>query len=410
MINASFLSKVGKSSVRSADDIRVKLVAIAKDEGAYFTQWVHHHLFFGFDDIEIFINRTTDNSSEVLDDISRSYPSVTWDSADWVDMCPEEAKKQIQFVVYNKVWHEAKKENKFTHIIFLDIDEYWIPRHFNISIKQFLADFSDDDVISFEWLNDMGTLPKLSHVPRTISGNLSPLVKTIYPLHAPVKELRHHVPLFSKKVAHLLANKVDFRPRPSLIQAVSPELQSLKDAFIYHRAHRSAEEYVSLLLRGRPGDAFPYKTNRYGLPVKDDMHREIELPLDAFLKYEQSYVNFERKTNYFNHKLSAESFVEERYKASLANLAKHSLANYPLMMQMFRGVKLPEVTKTFKDVRKNLISFRPDDFRFIRDLAIDAASQNIDEAIELMEQARELNPTGSIILKKLDEFRALKGQ
>ena len=41
---------------------KVKLVAIAKNEAAYLPQWIHHHFSIGFNEIEIFINDTTDNS------------------------------------------------------------------------------------------------------------------------------------------------------------------------------------------------------------------------------------------------------------------------------------------------------------------------------------------------------------
>ena len=30
----------------------VKIIAIAKDEGAYLAEWIHHHLYFGFSEIK----------------------------------------------------------------------------------------------------------------------------------------------------------------------------------------------------------------------------------------------------------------------------------------------------------------------------------------------------------------------
>jgi len=54
-----------------------------------------------------------------------------------------------------------------------------------------------------------------------------------------------------------------------------------------------------------------------------------------------------------------------------------------------------------------MVEESPSDFRLIRDLAIDAASQSIDEAITLMEKAHILNPTGPLINKKLDEFKRI---
>ena len=49
---------------------RVKLCAIAKNEGAYIADWVFHHLHFGFDAIEIWVNGTVYPSLRILKRIS----------------------------------------------------------------------------------------------------------------------------------------------------------------------------------------------------------------------------------------------------------------------------------------------------------------------------------------------------
>lgn len=45
--------------------MKVKLVAIAKDEAAYLPDWIFHHLYFGFDSIDIYVNNTTDNTYDL---------------------------------------------------------------------------------------------------------------------------------------------------------------------------------------------------------------------------------------------------------------------------------------------------------------------------------------------------------
>ena len=49
--------------------IRIKLAAIAKDEAAYIPLWVYHHLRFGFDSIDVWINASNDNSIKILEKI-----------------------------------------------------------------------------------------------------------------------------------------------------------------------------------------------------------------------------------------------------------------------------------------------------------------------------------------------------
>lgn len=386
---------------------KVKLVAIAKDESYYFPEWIHHHLYFGFDEIDIYINRTTDNSQAVLDRVVASYPQVKWHSADWIDKCPEDAKKQIQFIVYNKAWDELLKQGGYSHIFFLDIDEFWIPKDFNLSIHEFLENYGNNDVISFEWLNDLGSLPAFSEVPQVIQGNLSPLVKTLYPVQTDIKELRHHVALMGGEPNHVLVDGSSFIPRKSLIQAVHEDLQSLKSAFIYHRAHRSIEEYISLLYRGRPGEMFPYKTNRHGLPTPDPFYQELAMPEALYATYKQSLLVFKETISFSEVSKEAKDFILSRLNSSMANIEHYISNDYSIMMQMFRGVYHNEVVSAFCEERTKMVAQKPDDFRLIRDLAIDAASQNIQEAIHLMEKALQLNPTGPVIIQKLAEFRKI---
>ncbi|MDO6477522.1 glycosyltransferase family 2 protein [Alteromonas sp. 1_MG-2023] len=393
------------SGENAAGKGKVKLVAIAKDEAFYFPEWIHHHLFFGFDEIDIFINRTSDNSSDVLNKICESYPQVKWHSADWIDKCPGEAKSQIQFIVYNKIWDELLKAGGYSHIFFLDIDEFWIPQNFDVSIHDFIDNYSPDDVISFEWLNDLGNLPAFCALPQVLEGNLSPLVKTLYPVNTKIKELRHHVALFDGNPHHILVDGNEFAHRKSLIQAVREDLQSLKDAFIYHRAHRSIEEYISLLYRGRPGDEFPYKTNRHGLPTPDPHYNKVVIDEKQYAKYKASFSAFNSGTQVSSVSQKAKGFVLARLEQSLNQLQQYVSSDYITMMQMFRGVYHHHVVAEFSKQRAKMIRQNPDNFRLMRDLAIDASSQDIHEAIRIMEMAYALNPDGPVIKQKLSEFK-----
>ena len=53
--------------------INTKLIAIAKNEGAYLPQWIYHHFSIGFDEIEIYINDTTDNSIAICEKIQKNH-------------------------------------------------------------------------------------------------------------------------------------------------------------------------------------------------------------------------------------------------------------------------------------------------------------------------------------------------
>ena len=63
---------------------KVKLVAIAKDEGAYLVDWIFHHLYFGFYAIDIYVNRTSDNTFEIADKL-KSLEQVRFLDGDALD-------------------------------------------------------------------------------------------------------------------------------------------------------------------------------------------------------------------------------------------------------------------------------------------------------------------------------------
>jgi hypothetical protein len=52
------------------NDLKVKLVAIAKDEAAYLPDWIFHHIYFGFDHISVYVNNTTDNTEKLKERLS----------------------------------------------------------------------------------------------------------------------------------------------------------------------------------------------------------------------------------------------------------------------------------------------------------------------------------------------------
>jgi hypothetical protein len=387
---------------------KIKIVAVAKDEAAYFPEWIHHHLFFGFDAIEIHINRTTDNSAEVLSSICSEHPSVSWQFADWVDLCPGDAKNHIQFIIYAKALAEMRLSGEYTHVFFLDIDEFWCPTDFSIKIQDYLLSLASDKAIFFEWINDLGNLLPFSSVPQKIEGNLSPLGKTLLPIDLELVELRHHVPLIRNKSQHILANGDVFEGRKKVVQALHPTLNSLKNAFVYHRAHRSEMEYVSLVYRGRPGNSFKYKNNRKGIPRRSPATLDVNFSDLAYKAYRESFGGFITNLNVELSMANAQSFVRERYENSINNMDKGLNAGYQYMLDIFQGVKIPEIIAKFQQYRKTKISQQPFNASLIRDFAINAASQDIDEAIELMKKAQHLRPKGPQIRKYLENFEKTK--
>jgi len=169
-----------------------RICAIAKDEAPYIADWVFHHLYFGFDQIHVYINRTTDSTAEILDNIAKIYPNVSYEYLDWIDACPIDVTKKMQVIAYAKDLHWAK-ENNVDWWFCLDIDETWVPKNFDISIKDYLSTKSNEHTISFMWHNSFGEEEAFKGVTPESKYFVGKQVKTISPIHnVKIKRVRVH--------------------------------------------------------------------------------------------------------------------------------------------------------------------------------------------------------------------------
>ncbi len=254
---------------------KIKLAAIAKDEGFYLPLWVYHHLRFGFDVLDIRINDTTDNSWQVLEELKTIYGERLIFS--YADREMEECRaKDINFQAY--IYHEIHQKTlneDFTHLMFLDIDEYWCLANFSSTIKDFLAEVNDFDVCMFQWLMESPNAERKIDdfaFQAIITGQKSDHVKSLLNMQASVKTVRVHNYII-KGGRYILPNlaKVDFldtdRTRGILSSKIFEENRLKIDKyFIYHQIFRSQDEYVSSLLRGNKqcGSDSLLKNNRFG--------------------------------------------------------------------------------------------------------------------------------------------------
>lgn len=251
-------------------NIEVAVVAIAKDEGAYIHEWLHHYLYFGFSRIIIGVNRTSDLTPAIINQISAKYPQVSFMDMDWIDQgCVGNKNSQFQALSYACLSSRVKSDfTEITHIMYIDVDEFWFARDFTTSIKDYLSTLPAFDVLSFNWLwqngddNDF----ELPFNNKKISPKAQ--MKSLIPVTSldRVVEFRCHVPKMDSKQPNILhigpnGEPVTYGAHDQLFSS-QPSMSS--SAFVLHRVCRSATEYVALLTRQRPGVEFPFKNNRFG--------------------------------------------------------------------------------------------------------------------------------------------------
>jgi Glycosyl transferase family 2 len=121
---------------------KVTLVAIAKNESFYLTEWIAYHLLIGFENIYIFDNDSTDRSRDLLSSISKIDPRVSY--CEW----PTKEGLSPQISAYNRSLEDVTTE----WVAFFDIDEFIVPWQHN-SISDFLKTVPNDvSAVHINWL------------------------------------------------------------------------------------------------------------------------------------------------------------------------------------------------------------------------------------------------------------------
>jgi len=376
------------------DGVKVKLVAVAKDEAAYLPEWIHHHLLFGFDEIEVYVNRSSDNSLKVLSKISKAYSQVKYTTADWIDLCPDAARSHIQQIVYSLALHKAKEDEGFDYVMFIDVDEFYTPTDMKSDIKSKLAELKYPDSVSFQWFNELGTDEPFSPLAQNITGCRHKLLKSIISTKAPVNSMSLHLPRF-KGGRKLMSNGDTFKPAPGHHEQLAPGLSKQRDVMIVHRMFRSPLEYVSLLSRGRPSKTkLTIKTNRFGYNVDPSEPEALCLDKDGYDVRQKSLTTFIEECDLVEELKTARDFVVKRYAQTLNSIDYIPISAAKEATRAFRFcdekvVKALNKKYASKEFLKNITTPV-----LVADLAKMFVSIDMETAKLLIAKARELHPTG----------------
>lgn len=330
---------------------RVRLGAIAKDEGAHLLDWVFHHLHLGFDGIVVWVNGTSDPSVEILEAIAAVDPRVKVKVADALLAESLDAGRNFQHRAYRRMAKRSRAAG-FTHLAFLDVDEYWTPRDLTSSIHDFLDPAAS--VVSFPWALDV---PHAAQAPFLTPFDVRPglqldrHVKSVVSLddrldlvlthtartHAGDRRwVREPFPLEDEQAQH----SGSLVPRPWL----AGREHELPEAFVVHAMHRSPLEYVASLARG--GD----QTGRR-MAVKDNRHGYVASPAPVleFPHAPEQVERYLRLRAEFRAAVGVEPLVEESRRqvgARRDDLVARAVTD-PDLLQLLRtplhGLAVPEL-------------------------------------------------------------------
>jgi hypothetical protein len=387
---------------------RIKLVAIAKDEAAYLPEWIYHHLYFGIDAIDVYVNNTTDNTFEILSSIAENHDVNIINS----DNIYAKSSEHFQSNAYR---HAVSKTSKdiYSHILFLDVDEFWTPSDFSTSIKEFIQEKNNFDVINFNWAihldEDEYSQCYKEKIRMVNNSHIKYLVKTSVNFQPSI-----HNALGNLTYSDCFGNEVTFE-NPAKAKVDTNSINILP-AFVLHRLYRSQKEYVSLLSRGRPrGDQI--KNNRFGYYNKSTTHElTFEIDTDKLEIYNSGLAKFIKKNNLSNKLKIAREYVEKRYSNTL-KIAQGQLSPEDInsLSLALRNITIPEVVNIRNKITNDLQSQKMNKtgqnknsayhIDAIRDAAIFYENTDLNTALELMSIAHRLRPKGTGIIKKLEEYK-----
>ena len=326
--------------------IRVKLAAIARDEAAYLPEWIFHHLEFGFDEIEIYINNTTDNSLAVLANIKRNHPVVVTDA----NALFKQSTKNFQGQAYQALTKKAIADG-FTHLMFLDIDEFWTPADFNTNIKQALAKFNYPQALCLNWFIHHDESDFSPCYREQFKVRINSHVKTIFQLDSAWDKVNIHN-VIGKDVKYTRGNGEAYDFGDSSHCGIADNNCLDHDYYVIHRMYRSQMEYVSLIGRGRPNKA-KVKNNRNGFYDPTLSYTTLKFDEHKLIDYYQRFNQFLLVAQLSELAKESREFVEKRYQRVIKWAKNATLEEAGLYCKLFKNLELKEVTALREALQQN---------------------------------------------------------
>ncbi|GAB5380418.1 MAG: hypothetical protein Alis3KO_25580 [Aliiglaciecola sp.] len=331
---------------------RVKLVAIAKDEAAYLPEWIFHHLKCSFDNISIYINNTTDNTKEIIQCLKTHRNICFFNGDDFF----ADSQKDPQVTIYK---HEICKSRwqGYSHVMFLDIDEFLLSPNAVFDIKKY-ANSVENEVSVFEWAHCLNEdEPFLPAIRPDLLLKRAKQVKSLIPTHVYFEHLTPHN-VYSKSLNYRETNgeQIQFA-RDNYTKVSATALNSpAKPAFVMHRMTRSEMEYVAALVRGRPIKSSKvdsiFKNNRGGMFGHDNALK-YELPQEVVKAYRSELDKF-----LDNHRLHkpverAKEKVTERYLRAVDMIRSAPLSENKTLQKVLKNITLESVTSAFQSFKQH---------------------------------------------------------
>jgi hypothetical protein len=243
---------------------RVLLAAIARDEGAYISEWVAHHLMLDVAGIEIYVNQTEDNTCDILRQIGQVHSQVRFRHADHIRheqyshldhmIRPMFLRNNpLQARAYAELWQRGREEG-YSHVLFIDIDEYLVLAQHD-SINAFIRSTDDQDLYCFQWFNAGGDpkafMPALKPINQGVKTFGKSTTKCMVATRLDRVEI-HNPHLMNPPRGSRIWNTTAWQASHGPGVFSDHSFQWQEDAWVHHCINRDRLEYLSILGRSNP--------------------------------------------------------------------------------------------------------------------------------------------------------------
>lgn len=266
---------------------KVCVVSIVKDEASYIADWVAHHVYFGFDNFHFIVNRTTDATVSIIEGLSKVYSGITYEFADWIDICHPKIRGNMQQISYAKAFLAIDTD----YFMFLDLDEYWASKDFTSGVKNNIVANDFPNVIYYQWHAELGVKIPFKNFSVDNKYYLMSLGKSLVKKGTNIDMFRIHVPVTSDRV--VMSDGTRFKAKIKPPQFVHPDISAVRDEFVVHRMFRSEKEYLSKLMNGSPGSKKSIKHNRKkGFVIQHAAEFDFAIDPQVYEEYEKFVASF----------------------------------------------------------------------------------------------------------------------
>lgn len=217
-------------------------------------QWIYHHIYFGFSGFNIYVNRSTDNTLAILEKLKSYYPCINYRNVDWMD---KYFNKNIPFALLQRGSYLDDYYNTsiddFDYIMYIDIDEFYLPINFTDQISDCVWKLGNPDCIYFNWYMIDGVneyiMPLFAN--KFFYGQYQPYTK--YALRTGLKPDRtniHYPVIPYVEDARICNCETHIANRANRDTLLSVQFSSTKEYLLLHDANRVPQNIYSKMING----------------------------------------------------------------------------------------------------------------------------------------------------------------